>query len=180
MSGIHTGAQWGLLHTAGGINLDAFPSLFALLEAVAYRAVTSYPAEKGGVPAGLAVLKEICADTIKVIEQDYTAAVTLPGERWPWIDGDTNILLQENLYYGFSDSGSIATAPGSEHGWKTEAECIEYLTGPMFEIPAEDISTVPENLGAAECVLTGRQFVEQLWRVSAKDEVQFFEYGNWS
>lgn len=109
-------------------------------------------------------------------------------ETWPWLDSTSGAIIQEDRFYGFGDAGGLA---GSFEGYVTATVAINDIVNDYGQAP-EWLSFKPEDLGSvAITVITGRDFITQLYRIHACDsggvsegllafEGAIAEYGTWS
>lgn len=92
------------------------------------------------------------------------------NEKWPYHDESTGYKIQENLFYGFGDSGSMYCA-----NFKTREEAIAYIKE-HHGLEDSEISTVPLDLGGVSVVvLSGREYVDELINRGLVDEL-----GKWA
>jgi hypothetical protein len=97
-------------------------------------------------------------------------------EVWPFLDFSSGMKIQENLFYGFGDSGSMWAEDHS-----TADECIKEIRKVFDDSYLGNIGTTPEELGdAAVTVLSGRQFIDQLYYLCDYNKGNLDEYGQWS
>lgn len=99
----------------------------------------------------------------------------LEKEVWPFNDESSGAQIQKDRFYGFCDSGGLW---GTRSGYLTveeaKASCLEDMEHGL------NISTEPSMLGdAACCILTGRQFIDQL-EVIALGGNPISDHGTWS
>lgn len=93
------------------------------------------------------------------------------NETWPFYDHSSGGFLAEDRYYAFSDSGGFA---GKFYGYDNELDAAADLKKSGYA--DDDWSMKPEDLGACVAVLTGRQFIDQLYQI----EQSVDNYGCWA
>lgn len=98
------------------------------------------------------------------------------NETWPFYDYSSGGFLSEDRYYAFSDSGGFA---GKFYGYDNELEAAADLKKSGYT--DDDWSMKPDDLGAYVAVLTGRQFIDQLYIICDGPEQKelFSSYGEW-
>lgn len=102
-------------------------------------------------------------------------------EIWPFHDEASGAKIQENRFYGFGDSGSLA---GSFEGYETRDAAIDdilriYNDESGYGWKREEIGTQPWHLSEfATTVLSGREFVERLKVIERHHDISI--YGHWS
>lgn len=100
----------------------------------------------------------------------------LANENWPFYMNDVGANLKADRIYAFNDCGGFA---GKFEGYDTAEAAINDLTteGEMSE---NEYSTDPDELGTCVSVLSGRQFVDQLYIINNGVKSDFDMYGNWA
>lgn len=102
-------------------------------------------------------------------------------EVWPFLDECSGCQVQENLYYGFGDSGYIA---GSFAGYISREHAIYDIKKQGDGDYWFDIGTKPTDLGScAVTVLSGREYVDRIKEIHLNDsdvENPLELYGQWS
>ena len=93
-------------------------------------------------------------------------------ENWPFLDSDSGKEIHKDMYYGFYDSGGFIGP------YKVKIEFILDLLE-TFDITKKDVSMLPEDLGGVLCcLLTGRQYIDQLYVINGGDDI--FDHGSWT
>lgn len=91
-------------------------------------------------------------------------------EFWPWIEGDSNVAILENLFYIFCEYGTRPENPAGNYS----LEDAEFVAKNMECVP---YSTKPEDLGVEYVILSGRQYADRLYELQPEDRSMF---GRWS
>jgi hypothetical protein len=200
MSGIRTGARFAVLDVRGGLDLDAYDTWAALATAVAYSHaiggrdrvdLTSDLSELPGPEADAALCDRVLAraDALHAATRDsviraYDPKRLRPPEVWPF-RYDNKTAIYADRYYGFYDAGGVlyqGAGMVGAGGWATSEACVTALMGlrtSMEDDVAGYCSTDSTELGVvACCVLTGRQYVDALYKVGGGYSLE--EWGGWS
>ena len=97
------------------------------------------------------------------------------NEAWPFYSIDSGAKVHENRFYGFGDSGSMA---GEFSGYETVELAIEDME--KNGLRKNDYSTDPVDLGGfSVAILSGRQFVDQLYFIVDGNLDSFSSFGSW-
>lgn len=100
------------------------------------------------------------------------------NEAWPFYDFSSGGHLVEDRFYAFSDSGGFA---GKFYGYDN---CLDAAADmKLLGYEDDDWSIKPEDLGSCVAVLTGRQFIDQLYFIHKNEPDSEGEsvlpYGYW-
>lgn len=99
------------------------------------------------------------------------------AENWPFLDEESGCEILETRFYGFSDSGGIA---GGFQGYTNREDAINAIRN-EYELMECQIGTDAADLGGyAVTVLSGREFVDQLYWLCEGNRNQLTDFGRWS
>lgn len=184
MSGIATRAEFALLDTRNGLDLDTYATFAELAAMALYQHATGC---RGGLPWPegmteaqrcdqlLARVDALAEETRQAVIRSYDPARLHPPEVWPWLDRQSGAAIHEDRWYGFCDSGGLW---GGTHGFATLDDA---LCAARKEMRAAQCSSRPQDLGEiAVCVLSGREYVDRVYEVCAREGETLADYGNWT
>lgn len=105
-------------------------------------------------------------------------------EVWPFIPETTNVPIDEDKMYAFFDAGMIlGDVYDSNITYDDNVEKFKRVLDEQYGFGVnhyDDISTNPEELGWKTVIMTGRQFVDQLYKIEPTNDDFILSVGRWS